>query len=953
MILFFKLSLYCKKCFVLLKLMILSTIFKNFKKFFLRLNFIVFFILITQNLNAQELTSNDIISQLDCAEKIYLQLNRSVFTTNETIWLKAIVTDAITHNPTRLSEALHVELIDFDERIIDKKLLKLKFGISDTFFQLDEALSPGKYLIRAYTEWNKNFGKDFITEQYIDVFAPKVPTEDTKIVKNVTLSETETQQFQLSAEIMPQLINPKHKRTLKVYLDMGVKEDSVEVKKDKKGIYRLNYLLPKDVVKTKLKLEIDPLKLKNNEISFVSTYSQSIIINKDYLDLQFFPESGKLVNGLLTSVAFKALDYNNKGKQVHGVIVDELGKSIMPFKSNDLGMGVFGFRPDIKKQYFGEVKDEKGTIYKYPLPKIWNKGSLLTIKKLKDLIAIRVIANDLHNESFTLTTSCRGVKYHEFDLNLNKGKRDVAIEKIALPEGIIIFSVLNKNKQPILQRLFFNYKEEDRIHLKAETNLSNYSQRDKTIINLKTIDKYSNSVKTNLSVLILDKDILNDMKYNRNTICSYFLMSSELRGKVENPFQYFDKTNSNRYRDMDALMLTQGWSNYIYQPIKLSRVFKYKAEKGLVLSGSVGEYFNTKKKPKNLLELTMMTFDEPKMVFSKKVDSTGHFSFNLGDVYTNDLEFLIQCKNSKGKQKNYTINIDEKKSPKVAFKKEEQYQLVDSINAYVKRSIERKQVEDDFKIASNTIALDEVNISGYKMTPEREEMMELHGLPDVVIEDKQLHKKIKKWSYGLFSVLRASYPDDIEIRRVGSNGGFLIAEAFGADFTFILIDGIPVLLRDYRYIGDLPTKEIRSVEILNSPKNARKYINLLWPNPMSQPTFLTISIINIYTYSKNGLFGVQRTTGITKAKLAGFSPIREFYVPKHEDLTTEDWKVPDLRSTIYWNPNVETDSEGNAKVEFYNPDNIGDMLVIVEGITNNGQLGYFETSYKVEEKLEK
>jgi uncharacterized protein YfaS (alpha-2-macroglobulin family) len=48
---------------------------------------------------------------------------------------------------------------------------------------------------------------------------------------------------------------------------------------------------------------------------------------------------------------------------------------------------------------------------------------------------------------------------------------------------------------------------------------------------------------------------------------------------------------------------------------------------------------------------------------------------------------------------------------------------------------------------------------------------------------------------------------------------------------------------------------------------------------------------------------------------------------------------PDFRSTIYWNPNVTTDKDGNAAFEFYNADGKGSYRVIVEGIDSNGNIG--------------
>lgn len=913
---------------------------------------ILFLLFGIHEIHSQEQGLKIITSKESYAEKIYLQLSSTIFTSDKTVWFKAIVTDA-NHIPTKLSEVLHVEFIDFDDRILDKKLLKLENGIADSFFQLNETMLPGRYLIRAYTNWNQNFNQDFITKAYIDIYAPKQISEEDEAISNIILTETTSKQFELSASVYPRLIDPKYRGKLLLYLDMGIKKDSIALKKGKEGDYSFTYLLPKDVVKTKLELRLDPIKIKNNNFEFVSTFSKTVLVNEDYLDLQFFPESGKLVDGLTSKVAFKALDYKNEGRKISGKIIDQFDSIITIFESNMLGMGTTYFRADSKKIYHSSIIDTNNIEHKYMLPNVSPKGCVLSVRAVdNDYIRVAVNSNDAKQDSIYFKVQSRGITYNDLNLQLKNGVVNIALKKITLPEGIIKLTVLNKNKQSVCERLVFNYKEEERIDISAKPHLKHYSQRDKTIINLTTKHKDSISLPANLSVLVLNKEQLGTIQDTRKSILTYFLLNSELKGAIEKPSHYFDKENRYRYHDMDALMLTQGWRNYIYSNLDTSTIFKIKPEKTLMVSGTVGEYFNPNKKPKKPLELTMMAFGDPTTVATQKVDSTGHFNFYLGDNYDDDIEFLIQSVSDKGKKKNYTINIHKKPTPIIEFEKKEKIDLVDTTNVYLEKNIERKQAEEDFELASGTITLDEVKLSGYKLTPEREKIMELHGPPDVVIENKELVANKKKWSYGLFSVLMFSYPEDISVRRVGENGGFLYAEAYGADFTFVLIDGILTRLDDYPLLGSLPTEEIKSVEILNNPKNWMDYFYELFP-PWPGPGTATFSIISIYTYGKNGLYGVQRTQGISKNSISGFTPKHEFYAPKHEGLTREDWKIPDLRSVVHWEPNITTDIEGNAQVEFYNDDSIGEMLVVVEGITENGKLGYYEMSYEVNEKIEK
>ena len=41
-------------------------------------------------------------------------------------------------------------------------------------------------------------------------------------------------------------------------------------------------------------------------------------------------------------------------------------------------------------------------------------------------------------------------------------------------------------------------------------------------------------------------------------------------------------------------------------------------------------------------------------------------------------------------------------------------------------------------------------------------------------------------------------------------------------------------------------------------------------------------------------------------------------------------------TTIYWNPQIQTDSTGRTKVSFYTTDMNHDMEYVLEGITENG-----------------
>ena len=73
----------------------------------------------------------------------------------------------------------------------------------------------------------------------------------------------------------------------------------------------------------------------------------------------------------------------------------------------------------------------------------------------------------------------------------------------------------------------------------------------------------------------------------------------------------------------------------------------------------------------------------------------------------------------------------------------------------------------------------------------------------------------------------------------------------------------------------------------------------------------------------------------------GYQMPVEFYSPKYDIQKNFENPNPDLRTTIYWKPNVITDNEGNVKLDFYTADDSSTYSVIIEGVSNEGKLIHY------------
>jgi len=870
-------------------------------------------------------------------EKIYLQLDSNVYTTNSNIWFKAIVTNATNHTPSVLSGVLYVELIAPDEKIIEAKRIKLTNGQGNNFFELQKNLPQGKYLIRAYTEWNKNFDENFTFKSYLDIFSTLNKNSE-GIITNVILKENEPGEFSLNAELKPQLLDSLQKNKLIVYLVLDNKKDTVVVKSNSDRSYLLDYALSSDVDLATLTIETENHK----------RYIKTIALKENRIDLQFFPEGGEMVHSLQSKIGFKATNYDGKGIVVEGNIVDNDNKIITSFKSNSLGMGVFYLQGNRGKMYYAKLSHiaEVEASQKYQLPEAVTRGSVLSITKLNEKIKITVASNNHQAEKIVIKVSSRGIDYYLIDGVLKNGKLRTFLNKSKVPEGILAFTLINSENKPIAERLYFNERQETRLNIQASSDKNDYTNREKSEIQLTVLNAEGKVEKTNLSFLVLNKDVLGKMQNTRTNIISYFLLDSELRGSIESPSNYFNPENQHRLNDMDALLLTQGWRKYKYsKPLKNKELFKNEPQ--LRITGRVGMPLSETKKKS--LDLTMMTSGETSSFFSQKTDSLGRFNFQLDDEFGEQLKILIQSKNASGKRKDYPILLDKKELPKVQYNHKKSIQKLDSVVlAYVVKEQKYSAKEAAFVKSQGVTYLDEVVVEDRKLTPLQKKVTIKYGEADVVIKGEDILSNEKKWSYGLYSVLLFYFPRDIYIETFSD--GFMLAHVLGGgEATLVMVDGELVLKDDYDLIPNIPPSEVKSFELI---KYAKKFISAyidVFPraHPADPDVPKTGNIISIYTHGNVGLQNISKPKGQFKTSIPVFSPTKEFYAPKYDDVISKQSRNPDLRSVIHWIPQLEVNEFGKASATFYNADVSGEMIVIVEAISEDGEIGYKELTYKV------
>ncbi|MBD9110091.1 MAG: hypothetical protein EGQ74_07890 [Bacteroides nordii] len=65
------------------------------------------------------------------------------------------------------------------------------------------------------------------------------------------------------------------------------------------------------------------------------------------------------------------------------------------------------------------------------------------------------------------------------------------------------------------------------------------------------------------------------------------------------------------------------------------------------------------------------------------------------------------------------------------------------------------------------------------------------------------------------------------------------------------------------------------------------------------------------------------------------------YHPTYDTPQKKENTTTDLRTTIYWNPELQWNADGTATIEYYMPDSTTPQDIVIEGVSKNGKICRF------------
>lgn len=625
-------------------------------------------------------------------------------------------------------------------------------------------------------------------------------------------------------------------------------------------------------------------------------------------EIQFFPEGGSLVDGVNSKVAFKALGVDGAGINVKGIIVDNAGKTVASFNSKHLGMGFFYLQPEEGKTYKANVTFADGAQSVIDLPPADIKGVTLTINNDDpDKVDILVSCNKAYydenqNKELSLIINS-GVSVSSGRIKLNNQLLAIDLKKRQFRTGVVQLTLFSPAGEPVAERLVL-VNRPDLLRLNVSTNKTSFNPREKVSVSITAKNNLDSLVTGHFSVSVIDESkVLDEDK--ENSILSWLLLNSNLKGHIEQPNYYFEHTDTATAANLDVLMLTQGYRRFVWKQLLADKYppFAEKPENGLEISGQVT---NATGDPIVKDKISLIALDGGPML-NQLTDSAGKFDFT-GLDFVDGARFML--KEGSTKNKNTARIIYDKNGPSnIKTKPDWPHVGQDSIS-----SARPSTNGNELKVAEAGKIIKE-----YTHNPEA------GANADQVLHSKDLGngELVDKLAVLLHDV---QYLNGNFYFRESLTGTLLRPET---NSMLVIVDGIKGVSLD-----GIQTTDVERVEVLKNT-NASDY------GALGSGGVLIIT-------TKSGRDPVNLTSaGVLKIMPIGFYRAEEFYSPKYENSALAG-KQPDQRSTIFWKPELETDKNGSASVDFYNADGKGTYRIVVEGIDNHGNIGRAVYRYKVE-----
>lgn len=622
----------------------------------------------------------------------------------------------------------------------------------------------------------------------------------------------------------------------------------------------------------------------------------------DEFRLTFFPEGGHLAAGVLNTVIVRR---SGRGPSGAGVIEDERGAETGRFVWNEAGLGSFMLVPEAGRSYFSRYDTPSGSV-RTPLPAVERDACALSLQQDNNdlrLILRTPAQSRLYKDPVLLVIQSRNtITFSAEETFTGEGLLSLAVPVGELAHGITQIAVFDKGGHAIAQRLIY-VPPAKKLQTSVTLSKDKFRTRQKAEAEIRLSGL---ARKASASVAVVHQqarpaDRGNDLE-------AQLFLRSDL-GVVDLP------SNSH---DLDLLLCTLRWKRFDWETF-LSGSIDMPAYPFRTYQQVSGVATDVNGKPLAPATHVMVFLQKKMMGYDVYVKEGGTFDIPvLFDFYGRDDLFLLAKENGRElpevRVHITTDSISNYPAPRVrALRERDEYGLAAFQKYQMAKSYGFFTVEQSaWKNDENPNADFEDELSGADVSVNVEDYIVFPTMEDLI---REVVPSVQHRVVGGQTIVRVllSTPQ----------------LAYTGDPLYI-IDG--AMTKDTKFFLSLKPADLLTVKVVKEVSKLARFGSL----------------------GQNGIILVQtKKANLAPALLrkgtvpvSGLTPPLTFTAMDYS-LAGSRERVPDFRSTIFWEPNLVFGEDGKASVSFTTGDATGRFVVVVEGITADGRPIQAESGFEV------
>jgi hypothetical protein len=335
-------------------------------------------------------------------------------------------------------------------------------------------------------------------------------------------------------------------------------------------------------------------------------------------------------------------------------------------------------------------------------------------------------------------------------------------------------------------------------------------------------------------------------------------------------------------------------------PIPSSRLYPSE-EYGMIISGKVLGESDQESVPAVLVYLSIPK--EAPLLYTSISDKEGNFQFRLPKIY-GPMPVVLQS-NPEEKRK---IRFEIKDEFHSAAMPPPPFRLDEAIIPVVENILKNVSISKSYE--SFKAPIDYYSSFQFPQFP-------FFGQPDVryVLDDYTRFPLVDFFIEVVPEVRVNGKKDEVRLRVLNS-----YESGVGIEEALLAVDGVPIF--------DVPTflrinnKLVKSTEVFTTP---------FWLNPQ-----VFDGIIHLSTFEGDAQCFDLPNSAIRRSYL-GLFPNRDFREVSAK--SSGESHLPQFRNTLYWNPQILTDDQGECSIEFPSSDALGAYDVYIYAVSHEGKVG--------------